>query len=94
MHSELRDLQLKEDFLDFSYSECGRLSEPKQTTIENRFPFDVQVTWVLRKVISHKTGSEYENPFRFSPATALIPSNSSFTFTVKFAPYEPDSYFF
>ncbi len=67
MVSELRDLKLREDFIDFSFSECGRFSEAKQVTIDNKFPFEVSVNWVLRKVMSNKTGQEYENPFRFSP---------------------------
>lgn len=29
MSSENRDLKLREDYLDFAYTECKRLSEPK-----------------------------------------------------------------
>ena len=92
--SELRDLKIREEFLDFSFTECGRYSEAKQVTLDNNFPFEVSVNWVLLKVFSKKSGQEYDNPFKFSPSSTIIPPNSSFTFNVKFAPYEPDSYFF
>ena len=39
--SENRDLKLREDFLDFGFTECGRLSEGKPVTIDNKFPFEV-----------------------------------------------------
>lgn len=41
MVSENRNLRLKEDLVDFSYTENGRLSEEKQVTVENKYPFDV-----------------------------------------------------
>lgn len=56
MNSDLRDLKLREEFIDFSFAECGRLSESKYVTIDNKFPFDVSVNWVLLKVTSTKTG--------------------------------------
>lgn len=50
MSSENRDLKLREEFLDFSFTECGRLSEGKIITLDNKYPFDVQVNWVLLKI--------------------------------------------
>ena len=94
MNSDLRDLKMKEEILDFGFGECGRLTEGKPVTVVNQFPFPVQVNWVLRRVVSHKTGLEYENPFRFFPSEAVIPPHETVDFEVKFAPYEPDSYFF
>ena len=48
--SENRDLKLREEYIDFGFTECGRLSEAKQVTIDNKFPFEVQVNWVLLQV--------------------------------------------
>jgi hypothetical protein len=45
--SENRDLKLREEFLDFSFTECGRISEGKVVTLDNKFPFEVLVNWVL-----------------------------------------------
>ena len=41
MSSENRDLKLREEFIDFSFQDCGRVSEAKQVTIDNKFPFEV-----------------------------------------------------
>ena len=62
--------------------------------IDNNYPFEVVTNWVLLKVQSKVTGELIDNPFRITPALAKIPANGSFTFTVEFAPTEPDSYFF
>ncbi len=45
--SDNRDVKLREDFIDFSFTECGRLSESKNVTLDNKFPFDIKVNWVL-----------------------------------------------
>lgn len=45
MVSENRDLKLREEFIDFSYTECGRVSDGKMITLDNKFPFEVQVNW-------------------------------------------------
>lgn len=45
--SDNRDIKLREDFIDFSFTEYGRLSEGKIITLDNKFPFDVQVNWIL-----------------------------------------------
>ncbi len=39
--SEKRDVKLREEFLDFAFTERGRLSEGKIVTVDNKFPFDV-----------------------------------------------------
>ena len=49
-------MALKSDFLDFSYTEFKRLSEPKELIIENKFGFDIECAWVLLPVISKTTG--------------------------------------
>jgi hypothetical protein len=40
------------------------------------------------------TGQWVHNPFRVRPAEAKIEANSQMSFTVDFAPFEPDQYFF
>ena len=92
--SENRDLKLREEYVDFGFTEYGRVSEQKQITMDNKFPFDIQVSWVLLKIINATTGLPIENPFKVSPAQTVIPANSSFQFNVRFAPHVPDSYFF
>jgi len=47
MSSENRDLRLKDEFLDFSFTECGRLSEGKIITLDNKYPFEVNINWGL-----------------------------------------------
>jgi hypothetical protein len=54
--SENRDVRLKEEFLDFQFTERNRFSEPKIVTLENRFPFEVKVNWELLKVLNNTTG--------------------------------------
>lgn len=39
--SENRDLKLREDYIDFGFTECGRVSEGKTITLDNKFPFEV-----------------------------------------------------
>lgn len=39
--SENRDVKLKDEFLDFAFTECNRLSEGKLVTFDNKYPFDV-----------------------------------------------------
>jgi len=55
--SENRDLKLREEFIDFGFTECGRLSEGKPITIDNKFPFEISVNWVLLPVLSQTTGT-------------------------------------
>lgn len=45
MSSENRDLKMREEFLDFTFTECGRVSEGKYLNIDNKFPFEVQISW-------------------------------------------------
>jgi hypothetical protein len=45
MSSENRDLKLREDFIDFSFTSYGRVSDSKVVTLDNKFPFDVQISW-------------------------------------------------
>lgn len=92
--AENRDLRLKEEYIDFGFTEFGRVSENKSLTLENKYPFEINVSWVLLKIVNATTGQAIDNPFKVSPALAVIPPNSSFQFNVRFAPHIPDSYFF
>jgi hypothetical protein len=47
MSAETRDLKLREEFIDFGFTECGRVSEGKQITLDNKFPFEVTVNWAF-----------------------------------------------
>jgi hypothetical protein len=92
--AEGRDVRVSADFLDFNFAESGRFSESKSLTVYNKFPFSVDVNWALLKVMNTTTGKWVSNPFRVRPAEAKIEANSQTGFTVDFAPYEPDQYFF
>lgn len=94
MGSENRDMLLREEFVDFGFTEYGRISESRPVTLDNKFPFDIQVTWVLLKIVSPTTGLPIENPFKVSPVQTVIPANTAFQFNAKLAPHVPDSYFF
>lgn len=89
-----RDVLISADFLDFNFAESGRFSESKSLTVFNNFPFPVDVDWALLKVMNTTTGQWVKNPFRVRPAEAKIEANSQMGFSVDFAPFEPDQYFF
>jgi hypothetical protein len=72
VNSGNRDVKVLEDFLDFNFAEFGRMSETKNLTVVNNFPFEVTVNWVLLKVENKKTGNMMENPFRISPSVETI----------------------
>jgi len=65
--SDNRDIKLREDFIDFGFAECTRVSESRQITIDNKFPFEVQVNWVLLKLYNQTTNVIVDNPFRITP---------------------------
>lgn len=65
--SDNRDIKLREDFIDFGFTECTRVSEGRQITIDNKFPFEVQVNWVLLKLYNTTTNAIVDNPFRITP---------------------------
>lgn len=92
--AESRDVRANTDFLDFNFAEAGRISESKQLTIYNKFPFSIDVDWALLKVMNTTTGQWVKNPFRVRPAEARIDANSEMVFSVDFAPFVPDQYFF
>ena len=69
MAADSRDLHLREEYIDFGFTDHGRVSEQKSITFDNKFPFEVQVNWVLLKVISQTTGQPIDNPFKVSPAS-------------------------
>ena len=89
-----RDLRLSDDSINFNFTESGRLSEGRQLTLENKFNFPVTVDWTLLKVLNKTTNTFVKNPFKVIPAKQEIGPNSTQVFTVEFAPFEPDSYFF
>jgi hypothetical protein len=89
-----RDVRFNQDFIDFAFAESGRISESKSITMENKFPFSINVSWALLNVLNKTTGEWVKNPFRIRPETAKVEANSTMNFTVEFAPYIPDQYFF
>jgi len=54
--SEKRDVRLVEECVDFGFTEYSRLSEGRAVSLENGFPFDVEVRWVLLPVLNQTTG--------------------------------------
>jgi hypothetical protein len=40
-NSDTRDLRLREEFVDFGFTEYGRVSEQRAITLDNKFPFDI-----------------------------------------------------
>lgn len=42
--------------MDFAFAESGRISETKSVTIDNAFPFAVDVNWALLNVLNKTTG--------------------------------------
>jgi hypothetical protein len=77
MSSENRDIKLREDFLDFSFTSYGRVSDSKVVTLDNKFPFDIQISWQLLQTINKITGQLVDNPFKVTPSIAVIPANGS-----------------
>ena len=89
-----RDVRFSQDFLDFAFADSGRISESKSITLDNAFPFAIDVDWALLNVLNKTTGQWVKNPFRIKPEHTRIDAHGSANFTVDFAPYEPDQYFF
>lgn len=89
-----RDIRLSEDFINFNFTENGRISEARQLTLENKFSFPITVNWTLLPVVNKTTGKLVKNPFKMLPAQKEIAANSSFSFECDFTPFEVDSYFF
>ena len=89
-----RDVILSADFIDFAFGQTGRFSESKQLSVENKFPFSIEVNWALLNVLNKTTDQWVKNPFRIRPERQVIEPKSSFNFNVEFGPYEPDQYFF
>ena len=87
-------MRFEEDTVDFGFTENGRVSESKTIILNNQFNFPVLIDWALLPVLNKTTGQFVKNPFNVTPERHEIEANSSFTFNVDFAPYEPDSYFF
>ena len=89
-----KEIKFSQDFLEFGFTDHGRISESKQINIENKFGFAIKVDWVLLSVLNQTTGKWVKNPFNVTPAVYEIPAKSTGVFNVDFAPFEPDSYFF
>lgn len=92
--AEHRDIRLSNDFLDFSFTQVGRISESQMLTVQNKFPFPIEVNWALLNCYNKTTEKWVKNPFRVRPETQKVEANSTFNFITEFAPYEPDQYFF
>lgn len=56
MTAENRDLKLREEYIDFGFTEFGRVSENKSLTLDNKYPFEITVSWVLLKIVNATTG--------------------------------------
>lgn len=89
-----RDIQINADFLDFNFTHVGRISESRQLTVTNKFPFSIDVSWALLKVFNKVAEQWVANPFKIRPEVKTIEPNSTFEFTADFCPFEPDQYFF
>lgn len=92
--SEKRDIHLSHETFDFGFAESGRISESRQLTLNNKFDFPVKIDWALLPVLNHATGKIVRNPFSVTPAECEIPAKGNAVFSVDFAPFESDSYFF
>lgn len=86
-------MKFANEYIDFGFTHYGNISEDRQVSLHNKFPFPIRVDWTLLPVVD-KTGKEVKNPFNLKPAQAEIPANSNFVFEADFAPFEPDGYFF
>ena len=62
-----RDIRLGTDFLDFNFTHVGRISESRQLTVSNKFPFSIDVNWALLKVYNKVTDKWVANPFKIRP---------------------------
>ena len=89
-----KDVRFSHDFIDLAFAESERISESKPITLENTFPFPIDVNWALLNVLNKTSGQWVKNPFRIKPERARIEPNTSLSFNAEFAPYEPDQYFF
>lgn len=92
--AEEKDIRLNADFLDFNFTHVGRISDSRQLTMFNKFPFSIDVNWALLKVFNKTVDKWVTNPFKIRPEIQRIEPESSFNFTAEFCPYEPDQYFF
>jgi histidine ammonia-lyase len=62
-----RDISISYDFLDFQFTEMGRISEQKPLVMNNKYPFPIEVNWNLLNVMNRTTGQWVKNPFRVRP---------------------------
>ncbi len=51
-----RDITFSDDFLDFAFTESGRLSEQKSLCVHNKFNFPIEVNWNLLPVYDKVSG--------------------------------------
>jgi hypothetical protein len=52
-NSDTRDLRLREEFVDFGFTEYGRVSEQRAITLDNKFPFEGIAEVQKPKLSSH-----------------------------------------
>jgi hypothetical protein len=92
--SSVLEVRASADFLDYNFTESGRISGSMQLTLTNAHRFPVDVCWALLDVMNRTTGQWVKNPFRVRPAIAKIEAGSAMNFQCEFGPHEPDQYFF
>ena len=51
-----RDVRFSADFIDFAFADSGRVSESKSITLDNAFPFAIEIDWALLNVLNKTTG--------------------------------------
>lgn len=54
--SEILPVRANQDFVDFAFTESGRISDSRQLTLNNHHVFPVEVNWTLLEVMNRTTG--------------------------------------
>ena len=54
--AENKEVRINQDFIDFQFADSGRISESRILTVQNKYPFSVDVNWALLNVMSRTTG--------------------------------------
>ena len=65
--SQKKDISLSNDFVDFNFTHVGRFSESKPITVNNKFPFPIDVNWALLTVYNKVSEQWVNNPFKIRP---------------------------
>eukprot|EP00357_Protocruzia_adherens_P031746 CAMPEP_0115013128 /NCGR_PEP_ID=MMETSP0216-20121206/25201_1 /TAXON_ID=223996 /ORGANISM="Protocruzia adherens, Strain Boccale" /LENGTH=1245 /DNA_ID=CAMNT_0002382423 /DNA_START=124 /DNA_END=3861 /DNA_ORIENTATION=+ len=116
MHKELfqensnahREIRIREDYLDFSFCDRGRVSDVVELTVENSLNLKINAHWFLSgnlaadaqvdpnlsKLRVNFSDPDFRSNFSIVPESAEIKPKSTFTFKVTFRPHERHLYFF